>query len=498
MLKTFGHKLNNLYAGNNLAKCLFLAGKYSENEYLALKFYKKALNLANRDKLKKCEVFFLIAQMYKRNQKYDEALKFFDLSLRLSLNLNLSKVIASTFCNIGEIYLDLGYYGQAYECFQNSLFITPNSKRKISYLGFKALALYYSGDYAESKDIFEEALSLCQIYNSDNLSGLIWGSLGNLCYETQDYDLAISYYKLAIKHNNSLLWLSNLAMVYLALKNTQKAFRLASTCLVHTDSNDYLKATIYDTIGQCYSECKKPKLALKFFKKAYLTGQKNKDNFGLGIYLSNIGHEYLNLNKLNLACLAYNKACRIYEFQRSKIRSDNLKTTFSLRGNDIYKNLIKIALKQNKRVLALELVEKSKARAMLDLLSNSPIDIIDLKNDENLAIQNLVDEEKKLRDKISYLEKIYARSVNNNDSLRTGHNYSKISQDRKTLTKKYKQILQLLYMLHPNYASMISQKSLNFAEIKKLWPDYISVKSAIIQFYLEPDLFTISLLILDL
>ena len=337
---------------------------------------------------------------------------------------------------------------------------------------------------------------MAQTYQRHKLQGIIFGNIGNIYFEQKAYKKAQKNYKLAYKYdsNNRNLWLANIALINLELNNYRQALKLAKFCLGQANNSIFLKAAIYDTIGQCYTKQNKYQLAVKYFTKAVYYSNKAQDNFGQRIYLSNLGNEYSKLNESKKAYKILQKASKIYELQRSKIRSDNLKIAFSSRGNDIYKNLIKLCLQENKRVEAIEYIEKSKSRALLDLLVNTPIDISSLGEDDE-AIKKLVEQEKLLRSKISFLEKIYSQAISTNDNLRTGSNkLVRVSHDRKTLTKKWKHTVQLLHSLHPNYASMISQSSIKCQDIKKLWPKQIKSNSAIIEYYLENDLFTISLM----
>ncbi len=491
---------------NQLAKCqdlkllLELARKYQvKQKYnLAIMLYLKSyeLSIQQNNLPQKCEILFNLGQIYKTQKLLTKALNCFSQSLDLSLTFNSGRLIATTFSHIGEIFLDLGLYGQGFECFQNSLLVTSNSPSKIVYLGYKALALYYLGEYNEALEIYNEAINLAQTYQRHKLQGIIFGNIGNIYFEQKAYKKAQKNYKLAYKYdsNNRNLWLANIALINLELNNYRQALKLAKFCLGQANNSIFLKAAIYDTIGQCYTKQNKYQLAVKYFTKAVYYSNKAQDNFGQRIYLSNLGNEYSKLNESKKAYKILQKASKIYELQRSKIRSDNLKIAFSSRGNDIYKNLIKLCLQENKRVEAIEYIEKSKSRALLDLLVNTPIDISSLGEDDE-AIKKLVEQEKLLRSKISFLEKIYSQAISTNDNLRTGSNkLVRVSHDRKTLTKKWKHTVQLLHSLHPNYASMISQSSIKCQDIKKLWPKQIKSNSAIIEYYLENDLFTISLM----
>jgi len=134
------------------------------------------------------------------------------------------------------------------------------------------------------------------------------------------------------------------------------------------------------------------------------------DRQGTRIYLSNIGRVYRTLGQLQPAFEHFGRAIALFDEQRASIKGDEIKTTFANRGQALYSDMVQICISMNKRVEALEFVGQAKSRALLDLLSNSPIDISELAGvNADDALKALIAREIELRRQITTLKNASAQ-----------------------------------------------------------------------------------------
>jgi len=101
-------------------------------------------------------------------------------------------------------------------------------------------------------------------------------------------------------------------------------------------------------------------------------------------------------NKLELAVEFYQKAIDAIEFSRARLTSHGLKINFMSDKQEPYARMVKCLVKLERTKAAYNYVEKSKARAFLDLIPRSD-KIIGQKNE---ALKEITEEEKRLRENL--------------------------------------------------------------------------------------------------
>ncbi|MCA9806027.1 MAG: CHAT domain-containing protein, partial [Cyanobacteria bacterium HKST-UBA02] len=181
----------------------------------------------------------------------------------------------------------------------------------------------------------------------------------------------------------------------------------------------------------------------------------------------------------------FGQAVNLFDEQRATVRADDLKTSFANRGEDLYKDVVKVCMSLGRRVEALEYVGRAKSRALLDLLSNSPIDISVLADSGDEGLKELIEKEKALRGQIDHFERVIWQGPSSGDSAGSrGAVYS--GTDASKIYGEWREVVNQLKRLHPNYASLVSASTLDFEEIKGLWNEsdgLLPKDAAILEFF---------------
>ncbi|MDM8539833.1 CHAT domain-containing protein [Desulfococcaceae bacterium HSG9] len=107
------------------------------------------------------------------------------------------------------------------------------------------------------------------------------------------------------------------------------------------------------------------------------------DKYEMVEYLFKVGEGYENTNNPQKAIKQYEEAIRIIERQRSTISVETQRISFFATKQQLYNRLIPLLISVGKKEKALELVERSKSRAFVDLLGSEQVQ---LKTDEQTQI----------------------------------------------------------------------------------------------------------------
>ncbi len=399
-----------------------------------------------------------------------------------------------TLGRLGEIYRNRGWLEQAAECFRQAAELGSNPANRIAWLGNLGQTLAEMGDYKGALIRFQDALQIADAEGDIKSRTHCITSEAVVYFEEGDYERAVACMQEALnlaremqdKRTESCL-LGNLGNVYLKLKQTDKASEFCKQALdVARESGDKRsEAAHLDTLGDCLMEQGEYDEALKHYKQALEEAITICDRLGERVYRANQGKALRQLGRPNEALHELAAAADLFEEQRARIiQSDNLKTTFASAGQQIYCDIISLCIETGKRVEAVEYVGRAKSRAMLDLLSNSPIDISDLEKVDDASISKLIQRESELRGQIAALERLFGHA-----EPETGHRGGVPTiEDVPRLYRQWHDVVDQLRRRHPSYASMVSVDPLNYSDMAALWNGgpanaFLSENDAIVEFF---------------
>lgn len=484
-------------ATNQVLALILLAQAYAETGELPKEetSLEEALNLSTINNLAGLETqcCLLLGHLAYSSGKGAQAVDLFIRALTTALSLGNLADAALAFSNLGLSYLGLGSLEQAIECFNQAIETDPQNENLAAWLCARAQGLCQLNQKEKAKEQYQRALLEAKLHNNIEVIGLCLSGLGELAYEEEDYDVAITFFEQALEYsleNDTSVGFLNLAEVYLKCNKLQQAKELLAKALsLINDDKAHLaqvyKAAIYDGLAQC--AVLQNEVPDEHWQEAINLSEMCQDRTGLQCYLSGFAEYLKNQGELERAYQYFVQAIGLFENQRSTLKSDLLRTSFATGGNELYEHVVELCLKRSQPGKALEFMERAKSRALLDLMSNNPIDLIELERYEDPQTQALINKEILLREQV----------VGQEQSLWYA---GQQKEDSKEVFNQWLETLEQLKRRHPQYASLISVQSITFNDLKKLWISETTVApilkpgQAIIEFFRAPNYLAISLI----
>ncbi|MBW4589131.1 CHAT domain-containing protein [Aetokthonos hydrillicola Thurmond2011] len=279
--------------------------------------------------------------------EYAKAIDYQQQALTIVRELKDHKGEGAALGNLGRVYLSLGDYAKAIKYQQQALAIARQLKdleNEGAALGNLGNAYYLLGDYTKAIDYQQEALTIARQIKDHQSEGAALGNLGNAYYLLGDYIKAIDYQQqhLAISRQ-----IQDRQGEGAALGNLGNAYYLLG---------DYTKAIDYQ-------------------QQHLAISRQIQDRQSEGIALNNLGYALYKKGNLVLAEKTLFEGITVLESVRGKLDDRNKVSIFETQRN-IYNSLQQVLIAQNKTDAALEVAERGRARAFVELLasrSNSQI-----------------------------------------------------------------------------------------------------------------------------
>ena len=445
----------------------------------AVEAFHVAIDTAREFGLSKVEAHasLLLAEQFRDDGLADEAIAFFLRALDAAYTCEDCNGMEIAFGNLGRLYLEKGWAEQSIEWFRHAIEVRDDTPNKASWLGSLGLAYTELGQYDDANDYFTRAFNEAGLTNDRKTQAICRGSQGNSLFEAKRYEEAATCYEEALTLSEKAedkkrvgIWLGNIGNAWLKRGDLTKAVECCQKAVDMAKSQDDLQsqAAHMDSLGDCFFAQGNLNLALERYQEALGMSQEIEDRQGQRIYLSNLGKTYQQMGQLQPAFDFFSSAIELFDEQRSAIKADDLKTSFQNRGQDMYRDMVKVCLAMGKRVEALEYVGRAKSRALLDLLSNSPIDVSQLDDSGDQSLQKLIHHESELRNQIAHFERLFWQGSSTGGESGT-RGAAIPAEDSQRIYAEWRDVVNQLRRRHPNYASLVCASTLTFAEISSLW-----------------------------
>ena len=284
--------------------------------------------------------------------------------------------------NLGAAYLDLGNYAKAIEYEQQALAIAReihDRQSERAALGNLGLAYLDLGNYAKAIEYEQQALAIAREIHDRQGEGAALGNLGN-AYEVLGNDAkAIEYYQqfLAIAREiqdrqSEGKALGNLGIAYEALGNDAKAIEYGQQFLaIAREIKDrQAEGQALGSLGIAYSNLGNDAKAIESLRQDLAIAREIKDHQGEGMALNNLGYAFLRASQLPAAAQSLRAALQVWESLRQDLgQNDSFKVSLFEGQSRSYRILQQVFIAQNKPNAALEIAERGRARALVELLS---------------------------------------------------------------------------------------------------------------------------------
>jgi CHAT domain-containing protein/uncharacterized protein HemY len=504
------------------ALTLLMIGKiYSDWGYKqkALESYNQSLPLVRAVGYKQAEVVILncIGEAYSDLGDKEKALSFFNQSLLLSRKVGDKRGEALTLNNIALVYSDWGDEQKALKFLNQSLPLrrqAGHKKGEAVTLNNIGLAYYGLGEYQKALSFFNQSLPLRRTVGDKsgeattlNNMGGIYSALGEQRTAIQFYSEALSLYRAIGSKDGESTTLNNIARVFSDVGQKQKALELYNQALsLRREIGDKRAiAESLNNVGNIYATLKDKQKALEFFNQSLPLRREVGDKRGEAATLNNLSFVYDDLGQkqkalellnqslslsravaykegevttlgniahferkrgnLNEALTQMEAAITIIEDLRTKIDSQQLRTSYFATVQRYYEFYIDLLMQLHKTnpskgydALALNTSERARARSLLELLTEARANI------RQGADPKLLEQERTLQQKFDALER---RRIELFSKQWTNKQVQALEQQRTALQQEYRQVQEQIRRTSPRYASLKYPQPLTLSEIQQ-------------------------------
>jgi CHAT domain-containing protein/tetratricopeptide (TPR) repeat protein len=333
---------NRVGEGNalgNLGNAYHLTGNYTK----AIEYQEESLLIdrENKDREGEGRALSNAGLTYNALGNYPKAIVYYEQSLLIAREFKDRRGEGNTLGNLGITYSSLGNYPKAIEFQEKSLAIARELKDRMGEgqsLGSLGNAYFALGNYPKVIEYQEKSLAIKQEIKDRPGEGLSLGNLGNVYYVMGNYPKAIEYQKQGL-------------VIARELKDRQGEGRsLANIGLTYASLSDYVKAAEYQ-------------------KQGIAIAREIKDRNLEGLALNNLGKTLLDMNLLKEAESTLQAAISIQESLRTGLTDLN-KVSIADTQKNSYANLQQVLIAQKQPEAALEIAERGRARAFIELLAS--------------------------------------------------------------------------------------------------------------------------------
>jgi tetratricopeptide (TPR) repeat protein len=449
----------------------------------ALTYYDQALPLYRQvgDKDGEATTLTNIGAVYSALGEKQKALSYYDQALPLLRQVGNKGGEATTLNNIGLVYDDLGekqkalsYYDQALPLLRQvgnkggEATTLSNIGQVFSDLGEKQKALTY----------FDQALPLLrQVGNKGgeattlNNIGKVYKDLGEKQKALTYYDQALPLYRQVGDKDGEATTLNNIGGVYYTLGEKQKALEYLDQALplLRQVGNKGGEATTLNNIGKVYKDLGEKQKALTYYDQALPLRRQVGDKGGEATTLFNLALLERSKNNLQPALTHIETAIAIIEDLRTKIDSQDLRTSYFASVQDYYQFKTDLLMQLHKKdrskrydALAVDTNERSRARVLIELLTEANAKI------RKGANPQLLQQETSLLQRIEATEKL----LNNLESqsqkdLIVKNSIEQRKKERENLLNQYRELQTKIRTTSPEYAAIKYPQPLKLSQIQQ-------------------------------
>lgn len=335
-----------------------------------------------------------IAAAYSYQTDYDRALKYGKMALEIYKKIDDHEGQAIELLNFGAAHIEMGNYLKALNYLNMALKIIEKTDAKYHQqicLGNIGEAYYLLGDYVKAIDYLKAAKKIAEEIDSKADAANRTAALGNVYWAAGDTSGALKNFNEALQvfiensdKRGQATTYGNLAVINTRQANYEKAEQYLEKALkIHREiGNRYGEGITLYKAGDLQFETKNYDEAVKYYDSALLIGQKISLPEITGKALYGLGKTARQTGNQEKALKYFKSAVKAYEDIRSHLRLAELKAGFMESKMEIYTALTDLLYnnwlqsKEKKYIeKAFYFAEKSKARALLDMLTESRINI---------------------------------------------------------------------------------------------------------------------------
>ncbi|OKH32919.1 Fis family transcriptional regulator [[Phormidium ambiguum] IAM M-71] len=313
---------------------------------------------------------------------YRKAIEYHQQSLTIAREINDRFGEGLVLANLGLAYNSLGDYRKAIEYQQQSLAIVReigDRQGEAAALGNLGLAYNSVGDYRKAIDYQQQSLAIKREIGDRQGEGNSLGNLGNTYFFLGDYRKAIDYHQQSLAIGREIgnrksegVSLGNLGVAYDSLGDYRKAIEYYQQFLVIAREIGDRKSegNALGNLGVAYHSLGDYPKAIEYHQQSLAIAQEIGDRSGEGNALGNLGLALYKSGNLHQAEKNLFQGIELWESLREKLGDDDAnKVSIFEKQAKTYNLLQQVLIAQNKTATALEISERGRGRAFVELLT---------------------------------------------------------------------------------------------------------------------------------
>jgi len=364
----------------NLGAAYLYLGNYAK----AIEYSQQHLAIAReiKDRLGEGNALGLLGAAYLYLGNYAKAIEYSQQHLAIAREIKNPQSEGVALGGLGGAYLYLGNYAKAIEYSQQYLAIARSIKDRNgegSALGNLGGAYGFLGNYAKAIEYSQQHLAIARSIKHRQSEGAALGNLGVAYLYLGDYAKAIEYsqQQLAIareiKHRlGEGVALGNLGLAYNSLGNSAKAIEYGQQSLtIAREMKDRQgEGAALSNLGVAYLDLGDYTKSIEYSQQQLAIARSIKDRDGEGTALNNLGAVFLKAGNPTEAEKMLVQGIQVWESMRQMLGSKDANKVSIFEGQAMtYRTLQQVRVAQNNPIAALEIAERGRARAFVDLLT---------------------------------------------------------------------------------------------------------------------------------
>ncbi|WP_339378407.1 CHAT domain-containing protein [Calothrix sp. NIES-2100] len=374
----------------------YLSGEYqAAMHWMRIGEYQKALtklewilSAQRENKFRKDEGITLtaIAQANKSLSRYSKALEFCQQALQIQKQINDQEGISISLRVQGLIHQTLGQYSKALNLYQQALIITKKSGDRFQegqIIVDIANIYIHQGNYSQAKNLYEQSLTIAK-----QISDQQQASKSSESKQEKQASTTIKKERYLQLEGQSL---SGIGEAYQKLGEYSQALDLYQQAISVQKQikNKPDEGETLTKIGSVYVNQGNLPQALDYYQQSLNIARQTNDKVAEATSLNNIGLAYNTQGKYTDAEKTLFTAVQTWEFLRNGLSDDQKISIFENQATS-YQLLQQALVAQNQSNAALEIAERSRARAFVELLaSRLSANSINPANDHPLNIKQI-------------------------------------------------------------------------------------------------------------
>ncbi|WP_323363480.1 CHAT domain-containing protein [Leptothoe sp. PORK10 BA2] len=438
----------------------------------ALDYLQQALALRQTvgDRAGEAVTLTVMGLVYNDSGESQAALNYYQEALVIHREIGDQFKEGVTLNNIGSAYDSLGERQTALDHYQQALSLLQaiNNRREVSVTLNNIGLLYDSlGDPETALDYYQRSLSLSRAVGHRALEattltnlGSVYETLGEIATALEHYQQALPLSRAVGDRRSEASILTNTGRAYGRLGNWTAALDYYQQALpLRRAVGDRAgEAVTLNNIGAVYYSLGKPESALEHYQQALPLSQAVGDRPQEANALSNLAHLYQTQGQLDDALETINDAITLIEDLRLDISPGELRSSYFATVQNYYQLKTHILMQLGRPEAAFETSEASRARVLLELLSEANVDI------RQGVDPTLLAQEQSLK---TELQQIESRRIALRSGDYTQTEAAAIDRESETVLQQLENTLAEIRRASPAYADTVQPRPLTLDQIQQ-------------------------------